>query len=363
MDYGLLVPTYIDMWKEVVRAEEAGFTHAWFPDSQLIWSDCYAAMALAAERTSTIKLGTLVSIPSNRIAPVTASAIATINKLAPGRTILALGTGYTGRNTMGLPSYPVKKFREYAQQVRDLLDGNDILHTDDVTGRETWIRLIHPDHPDFYNIKDHIPVYIAANGPRATAVVGEVGDGFVTSGAGPWLDTAFPIIEESAQAAGRPTEKPYTVSLTGACILNEGEELRSDRVVHRAGAVAAVYNHTLWESEYGGWGGNLKGANPDLAAEYNQYITQYATERGRPLDRLYLDVHEGHYSYLKDGEARFVTEDRLNDMMIGRPNQFIEKAEDAAAHGVDHFALTALDPSAANDLIDEMAPIIARTAG
>ena len=144
MEYGLLVPTYIDMWKEVVRAEEAGFTHAWFPDSQLIWSDCYAAMALAAERTSTIKLGTLVSIPSNRIAPVTASAIATINKLAPGRTILALGTGYTGRNTMGLPSYPVRKFREYAQQVRDLLDGNDILHTDDVTGRETWIRLIHP---------------------------------------------------------------------------------------------------------------------------------------------------------------------------------------------------------------------------
>ena len=48
MDYGLQVPTYIDMWKEVVRAEEAGFTHAWFPDSQLIWSDCYAAMALAA---------------------------------------------------------------------------------------------------------------------------------------------------------------------------------------------------------------------------------------------------------------------------------------------------------------------------
>ena len=114
MDYGICVPTYIDMWREVVAAEEAGFTHAWFPDSQLIWSDTYAAMALAAERTSTIKLGTLVSIPSNRIAPVTASAIATINKLAPGRVILALGTGYTGRNTMGLPSYPVAKFREYS---------------------------------------------------------------------------------------------------------------------------------------------------------------------------------------------------------------------------------------------------------
>ncbi len=363
MDYGLLVPTYIDMWKEVVRAEAAGFTHAWFPDSQLIWSDCYAAMALAAEHTSTIKLGTLVSIPSNRIAPVTASAIATINKLAPGRTILALGTGYTGRNTMGLPSYPVAKFREYAKQVRDLLDGKDVLHADDVTGRETWIRLIHPEHPDFYNIKDRVPIYIAANGPRATAVVGEVGDGWVTSGVGPWLDTAFPIIEDAARSAGRSTEHPYTVGLTGACVLNDGEEITSDRVIQRAGAVAAVYNHTLWESEYGGWGGNLKGVNPDAAAEYNQYITRYAEARARPLDRLYLDVHEGHYSYLKEGESRFVQRDRLEEMIIGTPDQIIEKSERAASHGVDHLALTALDPAAANDLIDEMTPIIARTAG
>ena len=52
MDYGIVVPTYIEMWREVQAAEEAGFTHAWFPDSQLIWSDCYAAMALAAEKTT-----------------------------------------------------------------------------------------------------------------------------------------------------------------------------------------------------------------------------------------------------------------------------------------------------------------------
>ena len=89
------------------------------------------------------------------------------------------------------------------------------MHTDDVTGRETWIRLIHPDHPDFYNIKDHIPIYLAANGPRATAVVGEIGDGFVTAGTGPWLDSAFPIIEDAARAAGRSTEKPYTVGWSG----------------------------------------------------------------------------------------------------------------------------------------------------
>ncbi len=95
----------------------------------------------------------------------------------------------------------------------------------------------------------------------------------------------------------RLTEKPYTVGLTGACVLEDGEEIMSDRVIHRVGAVATVYNHTMCESEYGGWGSNLKGANPDLASEYNQYIINYAQARGRPLDQLYLDAHEGHYSY------------------------------------------------------------------
>ena len=62
MDYGIGIPSWIDAWKEVVAAEEAGFTHAWFYDSQLIYSDVWATMALAAHHTSTIKLGTLVAI-------------------------------------------------------------------------------------------------------------------------------------------------------------------------------------------------------------------------------------------------------------------------------------------------------------
>ena len=80
MDYGIGIPSYIDAWREVQAAEEAGFSHAWFYDSQLIYSDVWATMALAAEKTSKIKLGTLVAIPSNRLAPVTAAAAATVNK-------------------------------------------------------------------------------------------------------------------------------------------------------------------------------------------------------------------------------------------------------------------------------------------
>ncbi|MBK32314.1 MAG: LLM class F420-dependent oxidoreductase, partial [Chloroflexi bacterium] len=54
MDYGIGIPSYIDAWREVQAAEEAGFSHAWFYDSQLIYSDVWATMALAAEKTSKI---------------------------------------------------------------------------------------------------------------------------------------------------------------------------------------------------------------------------------------------------------------------------------------------------------------------
>ena len=41
MDYGIGIPSYINAWREVEGAEAAGFTHAWFYDSQLIYSDVY----------------------------------------------------------------------------------------------------------------------------------------------------------------------------------------------------------------------------------------------------------------------------------------------------------------------------------
>ena len=63
--------------------KQLGYSLAWFADSQMIWSDVYACLALAATRTRTIELGTGVSVVGTRIAPVTAASIATINRLAP----------------------------------------------------------------------------------------------------------------------------------------------------------------------------------------------------------------------------------------------------------------------------------------
>ena len=85
MQFGIALPTAADSWKIVQRAEELGFSHAWFYDTQMLSADPFVAMAAAALKTTRIRLGTGVLIPSNRLAAVTANAFASLNKLAPGR--------------------------------------------------------------------------------------------------------------------------------------------------------------------------------------------------------------------------------------------------------------------------------------
>ena len=352
MDYGIGIPSYIDAWREVQAAEQAGFTHAWFYDSQLIYSDVYATMALAAQNTTRIKLGTLVSIPTNRIAPVTASAIATINKLAPGRVILAMGTGYTGRNTMGLPQMSVQRLREYTQQVIGLLAGEDVLFREG--DKERWVRLIHADHEDFINIKDPIPVFVAANGPRALGVVGELADGWVTTlRARTDLADNYAAIKESAAQSGRSTDKPYTVALSYGCVLREGESLSSERVLARVGPSIMPGVHAQWEAKYGP-GANL-GMSPDseVADTYGAYLQEFAATHGTPSDRLYLDAHRGHMVFLKPGEEQFATPELMARSLTGTGPEIIEKLEQMEATGINNVAVSVTNAEGARDLIQD----------
>ena len=101
MDIGICVASHIGDIDYVVRAEALGYSHAWFADSQMLWSDCYATLALAATRTSRIRLGTGVAITGTRPASVNAAGIATINALAPGRTFIGVGAGNTAMRVMG----------------------------------------------------------------------------------------------------------------------------------------------------------------------------------------------------------------------------------------------------------------------
>src|ERR1700688_2016151 len=101
MDFGINLATRADSWTVVKRAEELGYSRVWFFDTQMLNADVFVAMAAAAMATSKIRLGTGVLVPSNRIAPSAACALASVNALAPGRIDFGISTGSTARSTMG----------------------------------------------------------------------------------------------------------------------------------------------------------------------------------------------------------------------------------------------------------------------
>src|SRR3984893_3116440 len=135
----------------------------------MIWSDCYATRALASQATKRIKSGTGVAIPGTRIAPVTAHSIATINKLAPGRVFLGIGTGHTAMRVMGKDPMKAAAFRESLRVLRALLHGEEVdyaLGDGAQAGERTDIRFLHPD-AGFIDVDHPVPIYVAADGPLA----------------------------------------------------------------------------------------------------------------------------------------------------------------------------------------------------
>ena len=170
MRFAIAIPTDADSWRVVRRAEELGFTRAWFYDTQMLSADPFVAMAAAAMKTTQIRLGTGVLIPSNRIAPVAANAFASLNKLAPGRIDFGIGTGFTGRRAMGLGAVKLADMEDYIQTVMALLREETV--EAEIEGKRRLIRLLNPEL-GLINTRDPIGLYIAASGPRARAADGE----------------------------------------------------------------------------------------------------------------------------------------------------------------------------------------------
>jgi alkanesulfonate monooxygenase SsuD/methylene tetrahydromethanopterin reductase-like flavin-dependent oxidoreductase (luciferase family) len=136
-------------------------------------------MALAAAATRTIKLCAGIAAAPNRIAPVTANAIATINALAPGRVILGFGSGSATLATLGLPPLTVRAVRAQLTALQGLLrDGEGSFESGDLL---TTARLFNRDL-EFLGLAPRIPIYVAASAPKIGALAGELGDGVISFG-------------------------------------------------------------------------------------------------------------------------------------------------------------------------------------
>jgi 5,10-methylenetetrahydromethanopterin reductase len=150
-------------WVKV--AEATGFDIAGIADSQSLYRDVYAVEALVAVNTKTIRFGSRVINPITRHPAVAASAAATIEELAPGRTMVGIGTGDSSVDNISVRPAKHAELSAYVRTIRELLQ----------TGRSiyngapcvlTWFR-------------GRIPIYLAASGPKTLQLAGEIADGVV----------------------------------------------------------------------------------------------------------------------------------------------------------------------------------------
>jgi len=334
MDIGVCVATHINDIDYVVRAEELGYSHAWLADSQMLWSDCYAALALAAVRTSRIHLGTGVAITGTRPAPNNASGIATINALAPGRTFFGVGAGNTAMRVMGLPPQRIAGFDRYLGTIGPLLRGEEAVFRHGE--QELPIRHIMPDK-GFVNFDDPIPMYVSGFGPKSLGLAGKHGDGAVLAlPANPAvMENLWRRIEDGAAQAGREIDRGayYTTALTTMVVLNPGERVDSPRVKAECGAMAMAAVHFAYD-QFRNFGRKPTGYLADIWDDYRAMIESY------PAERRHQRIHGGHNCWVLAEEERFLTPDILRaTAMIGERDEIVERLTALAGAGLDQVMI------------------------
>jgi len=194
------------------RCEAAGFDGIGFLDSQMINRDLWVTMAAAATVTSRLRLVTAVTNAVTRHVSVVASSAASVDDLAPGRVEVWIGRGFSAVNLAGLPEATTAQLRTSILDFKRLLAGD-------------W-DVFPGTHSRMRNAGHHVPIYLAAAGPRTIRLAGEVADGILLAAEpkpASW-ERALTLVAEGARSAGRdPSEIDLCVQAL-TCIRETREE-------------------------------------------------------------------------------------------------------------------------------------------
>ena len=196
LSFGVTVlpdPPYQRLIELMQLAEAQGFEYAWTYDSHVLWQESMPVMALAADQTSKIKLGHMVTNPAIRDPTVLASAYATLQDISNGRMIMGVGRGDSSVRYVGRQPMKVAEFEEALQMVKPFMNGKEVTWND----KQLQLKWVRPELPE-------IEMHVAGYGPKALAVAGRQGDGVIIQLADPdiiqWImDTA----RKAAEEAGR----------------------------------------------------------------------------------------------------------------------------------------------------------------
>ena len=284
------------------QAEAADFGYGWIFDSHVLWQEPYPLLTLMAVNTERMRLGTCVTNPVVRDPSVTASLLATLNRISGGRMDLGIGRGDSSRRVMGKKPTTLANLEEAVHVIRELTAGRNIEY-EDHSIQMSWS-------------KDGVPpVWVAAYGPKALACAGRIGDGVILQFADPHLiKWCLGFVREGAEAAGRDFGQIKVMAAAPVWVSDNLATAR-DRV---RWFPALVSNHVV-----------------DL-------ISKYKPEELPPELTSYVQDRSG-YDYLHHAEvgssnAQFVTDDVVDRFcIVGPVEEHLRRLEELKAIGVSQF--------------------------
>jgi probable F420-dependent oxidoreductase len=313
MDFGVVLQTNPPAARTVQLAELAeayGFDWVWTFDSHLLWQEPYVVYSQILSATHRVVVGPMVTNPATRDWTVTASLFATLNDMFGNRTICGIGRGDSAvRVTNGRP-VTLATLREAIGVIRGLANGESVEYKGS-TLRFPWTE------------SSRLPIWVAAYGPKALALAGEIADGFVLQLADPDI-TAWSIaaVRKAAADAGRDPAS-ITICVAAPAYVTDGTDVGMEHA--RA--------QTRW---FGGMVGNHVA---DIVARYG---ADGAAVPGALSD--YIAERKG-YDYNTHGKAGNTHTDFVPDEVIDRfcvlgpVERQIERLAELRDLGVDQFAL------------------------
>jgi probable F420-dependent oxidoreductase len=290
------------------RAEAYGFSYVWTFDSHILWEEPYVIYSQILGETSKVIVGPMFTNPATRDWTVTASVYATLNEMYGNRTVCGIGRGDSAvRVTNGAPT-TLATLRESVHVIRELANGRSVEY------RGSQLRFP-------WSVGSKLEVWIAAYGPKALALTGEVGDGFILQLAdlsiAKWTIAA---VRDAAEAAGRDPAD-VTICVAAPAYVTDGT----------AAGLAHGRDQCRW---FGGMVGNHVA---DIVARYGDQsgaVPQALTD--------YIKGREG-YDYNEHGQAgnvhtQFVPDDIVDRFcIIGPVETHIERMLALKELGVDQY--------------------------
>lgn len=291
------------------KAETYGFTYVWTFDSHILWQEPFPIFAQILAETRNVIVGPMVTNPATRDWTVTASLFATLNEMYGNRTVIGIGRGDSAvRVTNGKPT-TLATLRDSIHVIRELANGRSVTYKDSEL-RLPWAG------------KSRAEVWVAAYGPKALALTGEVGDGFILQLADPSItEWTIKAVRDAAAAAGRDP-KSVKICVAAPAYVTDGTE--------------AGLAHGLEQCRW--FGGMVGNHVADIVERYGD---------SAPVPKALTDYIKGRqgYDYNEHGKAgnshtAFVPDEIIDRFcIVGPVEAHVKRLNELRDMGVDQFSV------------------------